>query len=100
VQAVAGLMGEVVSDPEAGGEEHQFNHENDQHLFPHGSIVPVIRSRSHPSFGHWLISSRSLWKLQQQPLPNYYLDYLRSKIQKVVQSLPTEVQKTTVSDDR
>jgi len=39
-------------------------------------------------------------ELQQQPLPKEYLDYLRSKIQKVVQSLPTNVQKTTVSDDR
>ncbi|HEV3206778.1 MAG TPA: hypothetical protein VGZ28_07470 [Terriglobales bacterium] len=39
-------------------------------------------------------------ELQQQPLPNGYLDYLRSKLQKVVEFLPTEVQKTTVSDDR
>jgi hypothetical protein len=42
-------MGKVVGDPEAGDEEHQFNHENDHHLFPHGTMVPVIRSRSHPS---------------------------------------------------
>ena len=39
-------------------------------------------------------------ELQQQPLPTGYLNYLRSKLQKVVQSLPAEVQKTTVSDDR
>jgi len=39
-------------------------------------------------------------ELQQQPLPTGYLDYLRSKLQKAVQSLPAEVQKTTVSDDR
>ena len=39
-------------------------------------------------------------ELKQQPLPHGYLDYLRSKFHKVVKSLPTEVQKTTVSDDR
>ena len=37
-------------------------------------------------------------ELQQQPLPAGYLDYLRSKLQKAVRS--TEVQKTSVSDDR
>lgn len=39
-------------------------------------------------------------ELQQQPLPNSYLDYLRSKFQKAVKAMPTEVQKTTFSDDR
>lgn len=39
-------------------------------------------------------------ELQQQPLPSGYLDYLRSKLHKLVESLPTEVQKTPVSDDR
>jgi len=39
-------------------------------------------------------------ELKQQPLPHGYLDYLRSKFHKAVKSLATEVQKTTVSDDR
>ena len=39
-------------------------------------------------------------ELQQQPLPDGYLDYLRAKFCKLVQSLPTDVQKTTLSGDR
>jgi hypothetical protein len=39
-------------------------------------------------------------ELQQQPLPNGYLDYLRLKFHNAVKGLSTEVQKTTVSDDR
>lgn len=39
-------------------------------------------------------------ELQQQPLPNGYLDYLRMKFHNVVKGLSTEVQKPTVSDDR
>lgn len=39
-------------------------------------------------------------ELQQQPLPSGYLDYLRSKLRKVVEASPTSVQKPPVSDDR
>jgi len=39
-------------------------------------------------------------ELQLQPVPSGYLDYLRSKLHKFLESLPTKVQKTSVSDDR
>jgi len=39
-------------------------------------------------------------ELQQQPLPDGYLDYLRIKLHKAVGAVPTHVQKTTFSDDR
>ena len=38
-------------------------------------------------------------ELQQQPLPNGYLDYLRLKLRKIAKS-PAAVQKNTFSDDR
>jgi hypothetical protein len=39
-------------------------------------------------------------ELQQQSLPNGYLDYLRLKFHNAVKGMSTDVQKTTVSDDR
>ena len=41
-----------------------------------------------------------LTELQQQPLPNGYLDYLRLKFHNAVTGLSTDVQKATVSRDR
>ena len=39
-------------------------------------------------------------ELQQQPLPNGYLDYLRLKLHTVSKTLTADVQKNTFSDDR
>jgi len=39
-------------------------------------------------------------ELQQQPLPEGYLDYLRLKFQRAAQAPSSDVQKTTLSDDR
>lgn len=39
-------------------------------------------------------------ELQQQPLPDRYLDYLRLKLNRLSQPEPPEVQKSTFSDDR
>lgn len=39
-------------------------------------------------------------ELQQQPLPDSYLDYLRLKLHRVAKRQPNPVQKTTFSDDR
>jgi hypothetical protein len=39
-------------------------------------------------------------ELQQQPLPDGYLDYLRLKLQKLSQAARLGVQKNTFSDDR
>jgi hypothetical protein len=39
-------------------------------------------------------------ELQQQPLPDGYLDYLRIKLHRITTTLPAEVQKNTLSDDR
>ena len=39
-------------------------------------------------------------ELQQQPLPDGYLDYLRLKLQKQTQANRPDVQKSTFSDDR
>lgn len=39
-------------------------------------------------------------ELQQQPLPNGYLDYLRLKLRNVANQSSAAVQKTTFSDDR
>jgi len=39
-------------------------------------------------------------ELQQQPLPDGYLDYLRLKLHNAVKPLPADVQKNTFSDDR
>lgn len=39
-------------------------------------------------------------ELQQQPLPEGYLDYLRLKFQRAAKAPPSDVQKTTFSDDR
>jgi hypothetical protein len=39
-------------------------------------------------------------ELQQQPLPDGYLDYLRLKLQKQPQAIRPGVQKSTFSDDR
>lgn len=39
-------------------------------------------------------------ELQQQPLPEGYLDYLRLKLQRVAQGVRPDVQKSTFSDDR
>lgn len=39
-------------------------------------------------------------ELQQQPLPDGYLDYLRLKLQRIAQVARPEVQKSTLSDDR
>lgn len=39
-------------------------------------------------------------ELQQQPLPDGYLDYLRLKLHNTVKTLPTDIQKTTFSADR
>jgi hypothetical protein len=39
-------------------------------------------------------------ELQQQPLPDGYLDYLRLKLQQLAKRPPNEVQKNTFSDDR
>lgn len=68
-----------------------------------GSLRRLMRPNDLPS----LPQIRSLayfqpviTELQQQPLPEGYLDYLRLQFQKVVQALPTHVQKTAFSDDR
>jgi hypothetical protein len=39
-------------------------------------------------------------ELQQQPLPDGYLDYLRLKLQRLPKHQPNQVQKNTFSDDR
>ena len=39
-------------------------------------------------------------ELQQQPLPNGYLDYLRLKLHNLTKNLPNDVQKSTFSGDR
>jgi hypothetical protein len=39
-------------------------------------------------------------ELQQQPLPERYLDYLRLKFQQTANSQPNDAQKKTFSDDR
>ena len=39
-------------------------------------------------------------ELQQQPMPEGYLDYLRLKLRHAQQALSTGVQKNTFSDDR
>ena len=39
-------------------------------------------------------------ELQQQPLPDGYLDYLRLKLQRVASALPNDAQKKTFSGDR
>src|SRR5262249_19883114 len=39
-------------------------------------------------------------ELQQQPLPEGYLDYLRLKLQQATKQAANDVQKTTDSDDR
>lgn len=39
-------------------------------------------------------------ELQQQTLPDGYLDYLRLKLHTAVKALPADVQKNTFSDDR
>jgi hypothetical protein len=39
-------------------------------------------------------------ELQQQPLPEGYLDYLRLKLQNAALARPNDVQKSTFSDDR
>ena len=39
-------------------------------------------------------------ELQQQPLPDGYLGYLRSKVQTAVAPRPADVRKNTFSDDR
>jgi hypothetical protein len=39
-------------------------------------------------------------ELQQQPLPDGYLDYLRLKLRKIGNQAPAAVQKSTFSDDR
>jgi hypothetical protein len=39
-------------------------------------------------------------ELQQQPLPEGYLDYLRLKLRNASKTPPAEVQKSTFSDDR
>jgi hypothetical protein len=39
-------------------------------------------------------------ELQQQPLPDGYLDYLRLKLRTVSKTLSADVQKNTLSDDR
>ena len=39
-------------------------------------------------------------ELQQEPLPDGYLDYLRLKLDRVAKTLPADVQKNTFSYDR
>jgi hypothetical protein len=39
-------------------------------------------------------------ELQQQPLPEGYLDYLRLKFQQAANALPNDAQKRTFPDDR
>jgi hypothetical protein len=39
-------------------------------------------------------------ELQQQPLPSGYVDYLRLKLRRVSDSMPADVQKPTLSDER
>jgi hypothetical protein len=39
-------------------------------------------------------------ELQQQTLPDGYLDYLRLKLRSAAKTLPADVQKNTFSDDR
>jgi hypothetical protein len=39
-------------------------------------------------------------ELQQQPMSDGYLDYLRLKLRNAASALPSQVQKSTFSDDR
>jgi hypothetical protein len=39
-------------------------------------------------------------ELQQQPMPDGYLDYLRLKLRRAEEALSTDVRKNTFSDDR
>ena len=68
-----------------------------------GSLRRLIRHADRPP----LSSIRSLAyfqsvisELQQQPMPDGYLDYLRLKLQRAEAALSTNVQKNTFSDDR
>ena len=68
-----------------------------------GSLRRIIRPTDHPP----LPPIRSLAyfqpviaELQQQPLPNGYLDYLRLKLRNAANASPADVQKKTFSDDR
>ena len=68
-----------------------------------GSLRRLIRPADRPP----LSSIRSLAyfqsviaELQQQPMPDGYLDYLRLKLRRAEGNLSTDVQKSTFSDDR
>lgn len=68
-----------------------------------GSLRRLIRPTDFPPLP--LIRSLAYFQpvireLQQQSLPEGYLDYLRLKFQKALQAPPADVQKTTFSDDR
>jgi len=68
-----------------------------------GSLRRLVRPTDLPS----LSPIRSLGyfqpvirELQQQPLPEAYVDYLRLKLRNAFKAPPAEVQKSTFSDDR
>ena len=59
-----------------------------------GGLPPLARIRSLAYF------QPVIAELQQQPLPNGYLDYLRLKFQQATNTLPNDAQKKTFPDDR
>jgi hypothetical protein len=70
-------------------------------------LLATLRRRSRPADLPRLPKIRSLAyflpvieELQQQPLPDAYLDYLRLKLQKLSPASRPHVQKNTSSDDR
>ena len=68
-----------------------------------GSLRRLIRSDDLPPLPR--IRSLAYFQpviseLQQQPLPDGYLDYLRLKLGSAAKRLPNDVQKTMFSDDR
>ena len=68
-----------------------------------GSLRRLIRPADLPPLPH--IRSLAYFQpviteLQQQPLPDGYLDYLRRKLRSAAKGLPNDVQKSTFSDDR
>lgn len=57
-------------------------------------LLPLPRIRSLAYFQPVII------ELQQQPLPDGYIDYLRLKLRNAAKEPPNDVQKNTFSDDR
>lgn len=63
-------------------------------LFRPADLPPLPPIRSLASF------QPVITELQQNPLPDGYLEYLRLKLRNAVKDPPADVQKNTFSDDR